>query len=89
MTTTVRLLNNEAAAALIGISPITLRIWRCHGKGPKFTKLGDAKQAGVIYQEDDIQAWLAERKFTSTSAYSPHGRASSKPNSCRSSGASA
>jgi predicted DNA-binding transcriptional regulator AlpA len=79
MTTTTRPLNSEAAAAMIGISPTTLRIWRCTGKGPTFTKLGEAKQAGVVYFASDIQAWLDERKFTSTSAYSPHGRASSKP----------
>lgn len=88
MTTSSRPLSSDAAAAMIGISPTTLRIWRCTGKGPKFTKLGEAKQAGVVYFEADIQAWLAERKFTSTSAYSPHGRASSKLHNCSPAGAS-
>lgn len=89
MTTTARPLNSETAAAMIGISPTTLRIWRCNGKGPKFTKLGDAKQAGVVYFEADIQAWLDERKFSSTSAYSPHGQASTKHHNRSSSEASA
>lgn len=75
MTTTIKPLNTIAAAAMIGISPMTLRIWRCTGKGPKFTKLGQEKQAGVVYFEDDILAWLGERKFASTSAYSPTGKA--------------
>jgi len=89
MTTIARPLNSDAAAAMIGISPTTLRIWRCTGKGPKFTKLGAAKQAGVVYFEADIQAWLDERKFASTSAYSPHGRASAKLHNRSSSDASA
>lgn len=75
MTKTIIPLSTKAAAAIIGISPRTLRIWRCSGKGPSFTKLGDAKQAGVVYFEDDILAWLGERKFASTSAYSPTGKA--------------
>jgi hypothetical protein len=88
MTTIARPLSSKEAATMIGIAPTTLRIWRCTGIGPKFTKLGDAKQASVVYFEDDIQTWLAERKFTSTSAYSPHGRASSKLNNRSSPGAS-
>jgi len=89
VTTPVKPLDSIAAAAMIGIAPSTLRIWRCTGKGPKFTKLGDAKQAGVVYFEADILAWLQERKFQSTSAYSPHGRASTKHHNSRSSGTSA
>jgi predicted DNA-binding transcriptional regulator AlpA len=89
MTTTVQPLGTDAVAAMIGISPGTLRIWRVHGKGPKFVKLGNAKQAGVVYFEADVLAWLAQRKFTSTSGYSPHGQASSKLHNLASSGASA
>jgi hypothetical protein len=89
MTTTIQPLGTDAVAAMIGISPMTLRIWRVHGKGPTFTKLGDAKQAGVVYFESDVLAWLARRKFNSTSAYSPHGQTSSKVQNLASSGASA
>lgn len=88
-TATIQPLDNNAVAAMIGISPGTLRIWRVHGKGPTFTKLGNAKQAGVVYFEADVLAWLADRKFTSTSAYSPHGQASNKLHNLGSSGASA
>jgi hypothetical protein len=62
------LLNNDAAAAALGIAPVTLKIWRCKGKGPPFIKLGEAKQAGVVYDPVDIEAWKAARKFASTSA---------------------
>lgn len=88
MTTTVQPLGTDAVAAMIGISPMTLRIWRVHGKGPKFVKLSDAKQSGVVYFEADVLEWLTERKFTSTSGYSPHGRTSSKVHNLASSGAS-
>ena len=62
------LLNNEAAASALGISPITLKIWRCKGKGPRFIKLGEAKQAGVAYDPGEVEAWKAARTFASTSA---------------------
>jgi hypothetical protein len=61
-------LDNNAAAAALGISPITLKIWRCKGRGPRFTKLSDSKRAGVRYDPADIEAWKAARKFDSTSA---------------------
>jgi len=88
MSASIKPLNTEQVAAQIGIAPITLRMWRCSGKGPKFTKLGDSKKAGVVYFEADVQEWLAERKFTSMSAYSPHGRTTSKVHNLASSGAS-
>ena len=76
MTTIVHPLNTQRAAEMLGISPITLRIWRCAGKGPRFTKLGDAKQAPVVYQRADLEAWIAQRTFGSTTAYSPAALAS-------------
>lgn len=66
------LLNSDAAAAALGISPVTLKIWRCQGKGPRFIKLGAAKRAGVVYDPADIEAWKDERKFQSTSAATVH-----------------
>lgn len=71
MTTIVHPLNTDDAAKMLGISPMTLRIWRCSGKGPRFTKLGDAKQAPVVYQLADLEAWIAARTFNSTAGYSP------------------
>jgi len=62
------LLNNEAAASALGISPVTLKIWRCKGKGPRFIKLGESKQAGVAYDPAEVDAWKAARTFASTSA---------------------
>ena len=85
-----QMLNNAEAAARIGISPNTLKLWRHEGKSPPFIKNNpDSPQSGVSYDIADIEAWLAERKFASTSAYSPSARSNVKPNMSRSAGASA
>ena len=61
-------LDSNAAAAVIGISPNTLRYWRCMGRGPRYFKLGASQQAGVRYDPADLDAWNEARKFDSTSA---------------------
>lgn len=68
MTAPVKILNSSGAAAMLGIKPSTLRFWRCMGRGPKFVKLGQAKQAGVAYLESDIVEWRSARTFPSTTA---------------------
>lgn len=70
-THSVRLLDSVQTAALLGITPNTLKFWRHKGRGPRFVKLGDSPQAGVAYDEADVIAWREARKFSSTSAYSP------------------
>lgn len=64
------LLDNEAAASLLGVRPNTLEIWRHKSKGPPFIKLGEAPQAPVRYLRAAVMAWVEERSFASTSAYS-------------------
>ena len=61
-------LDNDAAAAALGIKPSTLKFWQFKGRGPRFIKLGASKQANVCYDPADIDAWKAARKFDSTSA---------------------
>ena len=70
-----RLLDTVQTAALLGITPGTLKFWRCKNRGPKFVKLGDSPQAGVAYDETDVRAFIESRKFASTSAYSPAAQA--------------
>jgi len=55
---------------MIGIKPNTLEIWRVKGKGPRFVKLGRARQAGVAYSRSEVERWLSERTVSSTSEYS-------------------
>lgn len=74
MTTAV--LNNDQAAALLGVTPGTLKFWRHKGYGPRFIKHGTSKGAKVSYDPADIQAWNDERKFKSTTEYSAAARAS-------------
>lgn len=63
-------LSSAQAAAMIGVRPNTLEVMRCKGKGPRFVKLGTAKQAGVVYRRSEVERWLSERTFASTSGYS-------------------
>lgn len=82
MNGTVKTLSNAEAAALIGISPNTLKLWRHQGKGPPFTKNDpNSPQSGVGYDAADVEAWKAARKFASTSAYSPAAQANCSSNS--------
>lgn len=62
-----KVLNNNEAAALIGVTPGTLKFWRCKGKGPRYLKLGSSPRAGVAYDPADIEVWKDARKFASTS----------------------
>jgi len=68
MTVSVKIISSNDAAAMLGVTPATLRYWRCKGKGPRFIKLGGCRQAGVAYDPADIEAWKAARTFASTSA---------------------
>lgn len=51
------------AAAYCGSSKSTLEKLRLTGGGPKFLKLGRR----VVYDPDDLDAWLASKKRLSTS----------------------
>ncbi|MEL7706865.1 helix-turn-helix domain-containing protein [Citromicrobium bathyomarinum] len=82
------LLDNEQTAALLGIKPNTLEIWRTKGRGPVFCKLGDTKQAPIRYQRSAIENWLREQSFASTSSYSDAALRNAKPHSLRSNHAS-
>ena len=55
------LLDTAAAAKLLHLSKIWLKVMRGRGTGPKFLKLGDRC---VRYNPIDIQVWLAERALT-------------------------
>lgn len=64
---TDELLTSEQTAAILGLKPNCMDIWRLRGKGPKFIKLGDKKQSPVRYRRSDIDAWLETNTFASTS----------------------
>jgi hypothetical protein len=63
-----RFLSTAEAARRLNRQPYTLRRWRHEGKGPRFVKLGPSQQSAVFYFEDELEAFIAARTFTSTSA---------------------
>jgi predicted DNA-binding transcriptional regulator AlpA len=52
------------AAAYLGFSASTLAKMRLRGDGPPFAKLGLRM---VVYDTQDLDAWVNERKLRSTS----------------------
>ena len=50
-------------AAFLGLSPRTLDRYRVSGDGPPFHKFGNR----VRYLRTDVEAWAAERRYSSTS----------------------
>ncbi len=57
------LLDESEVAALLNISPKTLRRWRWAGKGPAFRKIG----AAVRYELSDVEAFVKAGRRNSTS----------------------
>ena len=48
------------AARLLGLTPAGLKGLRMEGRGPRPIKLGDSRQARVLYALDAIDSWLAD-----------------------------
>jgi predicted DNA-binding transcriptional regulator AlpA len=59
--------STKQQAERIGLAPKTLDNWRSAGQGPPYYKLGNR----VVYDDDEVDAWLAERRRTSTAEPSP------------------
>ena len=57
------LLSVAEAAQRLGVSKSWLNQSRLSGTGPTFTKIG----ARCLYDPDDLSAWLASRRRSSTS----------------------
>ncbi len=62
-------LTTQEAAVLVRLSPRTLERMRLTGDGPKFHKVGPGKQSRVLYQREELEAWLTGFAFHSTSEY--------------------
>jgi excisionase family DNA binding protein len=55
-------LTTEEAAKFLSIKASTLEQWRWNGKGPLFVKIGRSCR----YRHSDLEAFLEDRVFTST-----------------------
>lgn len=64
------LLDTEAAAAYVRLSPRTLERYRVTGEGPVYLKLGRR----VFYRVRDLDLWLDEKRRRSTSDPGPGER---------------
>jgi len=62
-----RYLRTKAAAKRSGLSPRTLEAYRIHGDGPPYIKYGGEGRGLVLYEQAELDAWIAERRRTSTS----------------------
>ncbi|MGD9827284.1 MAG: helix-turn-helix transcriptional regulator [Hyphomicrobiaceae bacterium] len=63
------LLTTVEAGEYLRMSPRTLEEKRVDGTGPRYFKLGPGKRAKVVYRIEDLEAWLAQHQFGSTSEY--------------------
>ena len=63
------LLTTAEAAGRLRLSPRTLERLRVSGEGPRYMKAGPGRRARVFYLGSDLEAWLAQFRFGSTSEY--------------------
>ena len=54
------LLDSKAAGAWLGVTPYTMRRWRCEGKGPRWVKIGRLAR----YRRADLERFAEQRQIT-------------------------
>ena len=70
--TTEVLIDTKQAAALLGLSPITLTIWRCDREKdqPRFVRVG---KKSIRYSPSELSRWVAARQVAPTAKRKPRG----------------
>lgn len=68
---TAQLFDPIAAGNYLGLRPQQLAKLRCVGDGPPFFKIG----RNIRYAADDLNDWVAGKKFGNTSEYTRGGAA--------------
>lgn len=63
------LLTTVEAAEYLRLSPRTLEDMRVTGNGPRYFKLGPGRRSKVVYRREDIEGWLTQFGYGSTSEY--------------------
>ncbi|ACS80797.1 MULTISPECIES: helix-turn-helix transcriptional regulator [Maridesulfovibrio] len=64
-----KLINTVEAALFLGLRPGTLEVWRCHGKGPRYSKIGRR----VMYEVSDLRMFVESAKVETTDSYDNYG----------------
>ena len=59
--------NEQAAAAMLGVSPRTMYAWRTAGIGPKYRRVGGR----LLYARAELERWLAAGDAGATAAAKP------------------
>jgi hypothetical protein len=54
------LLTEAEVAPLLGVSPATLRSWRCRGIGPTYVKMGRGTKSPVRYNRVDLEQFIVQ-----------------------------
>ena len=60
------MLTTPMLAKRLHLAEQTVRRWRHESRGPKYIRLGGLRSR-VLYREEDVERWLAEREAGSTS----------------------
>lgn len=63
------LLTTPEAASILRLKPRTLEGLRVQGTGPRYYKMGPGRMARVVYRRADLEAWVEQFGFNSTSEY--------------------
>lgn len=61
-------LNTKTLAELLGVGAQTVRKWRLTGGGPPYMRIGGTTGGRVLYKRDEVDTWLAQRRFPHTAA---------------------
>jgi hypothetical protein len=61
------LVDDIAAAEMLGIKPPTMRSWCCRGVGPAYVKLGTGRNAAVRYDLRDLAQFIEQGRHASSS----------------------
>ena len=64
--TGLELLSSDSTAQILGLRPQSLRSMRVRGTGPTYVRIGGPR-GRAFYKREDIEAWLGERRYRSTS----------------------
>ena len=64
-----QIVDTAAAAAVLGLAPITLAKMRIASGGPRYLKFGRA----VRYRLSDLQKWISEQEHRHTAEYQRAG----------------
>lgn len=63
------LMTSPEAAEYLRLSVRTLEGMRVDGTGPRYYKVGPGRRAKVVYRVADLELWLKQFQFGSTSEY--------------------